>query len=74
LAQHTCFDCHSNEGRQHLNFSDWGHVREANEISRTIRSGWMPPAIYTSMHPEARLTQAETDALAAGIDATIKNK
>lgn len=62
------------EGRRYLNFSDWGHVREPYEISEVVRSGWMPPSKYTLMHPEAKLTQAERDALVSGINATIKNK
>jgi len=62
------------EGRLYLNFSDWGHVREPYEISEAVSSGWMPPSQYTLMHPDAKLTQAERQALVDGINATIKNK
>jgi hypothetical protein len=62
-------------GRQVINFSDWEHVRgegrSAGEMAEVIRGGWMPPANYLSTHPEARLTQAEKDALVQGLQATL---
>jgi hypothetical protein len=62
------------EGRRYLNFSDWGRVREANEIPEAIQSGYMPPAKFLINHPEARLTQAEKDALISGMQATIRGQ
>jgi hypothetical protein len=62
------------EGRQYLNFSDWGRVREANEIPEVIQSGYMPPSQFLIMHPEARLTQAEKDALISGMQATVSGQ
>jgi len=59
------------EGRRYLNFSDWGRVREVDEISEAVSRGWMPPSQFLIMHPEARLTQAEKDALASGLQATV---
>jgi mono/diheme cytochrome c family protein len=63
-----------NEGRQRLNFSDWGRVRELDDIPRVVKSGEMPLPIFLIMHPEARLTQAEKDALVSGLQATISGQ
>ncbi len=60
-----------NEGRSHLNFSDWSKVREAFEIPDVVQEGRMPPSIFLIMHPEARLTQAEKEALVSGFKATV---
>jgi len=62
------------EGRQHLNFSDWSKGREPGEIPEVILSGEMPLPIFLIMHPEARLTQAEKDALASGLQATVSGQ
>jgi mono/diheme cytochrome c family protein len=62
------------DGRRNLNFSDWSRVREPNEISEVVSAGWMPPARYLAMHPEAKLTQAEKDALVSGLQATVSGK
>jgi len=56
------------EGREHLNFSDWGSGEHpldeiAEEIDETVREGEMPPMNYIVLHPEARLTSAEVDLL-----------
>lgn len=61
------------EGRRFLNFSDWGKVREAFEIPEVVQGGRMPPSYFLIMHPEAKLTQAEKDALASGLLATIRD-
>ncbi len=52
-------------GRAVLNFSEWGTGRrgETREMGEVILEGEMPPAIYLLMHPSARLTSAEKDAL-----------
>ena len=63
-----------NEGRQRLNFSDWGRVREMDDIPRVVQNGQMPMPIFLIMHPEARLTQAEKDAFVSGLQATIRGK
>jgi len=62
------------EGRRYLNFSDWGRVREANEIPEAIQRGYMPPAKFLIMHPDAKLDQAEKDALVNGLQATIRGQ
>ena len=44
------------EGRETLNFSEWGqHRANTNEIAEVINEGEMPPWYYTVMHPEAKL-------------------
>jgi mono/diheme cytochrome c family protein len=68
------------EGREHLNFSDWnqshdehGHEgHEPEEMGETVLEGEMPPAQYLLNHPEARLTDEERAALAAGLAATVE--
>ena len=68
------------EGREHLNFSDWnqshaehGHEEgEVEELGEVVLEGEMPPPNYLLTHPEARLTQAELAALAAGLLATAQ--
>ncbi len=60
-----------NEGREKLNFSDWARAREKDEIIEVIQEGEMPMPIYLIMHPEARLTTIEKEALISGLQATI---
>jgi hypothetical protein len=66
-------------GRRHLNFSEWGinpagseRSRSANEIVRVIQNGSMPPGLYTLMHPNANLTDAEKQQLLDGLLASLK--
>jgi len=61
------------EGRDHMNFSDWGgRPRSADEIVRQIERGSMPPGRYLALHPEARLSDAEIAQLIAGFRTSIK--
>lgn len=69
LVQHD-----TEEGRQYLNFSTWnegGKGREPDEAIEAVGEGWMPPPMYLTMHPEARLTPAEKQALMNGLRSTI---
>ncbi len=69
LVQHD-----TDEGRQHLNFSEWnqgGKGREPFEMVETIDNGSMPMPIFLVTHPEARLTAAEKEALMQGLRTTI---
>lgn len=60
------------EGRSRLNFSDIGSYRERDErIGDIVLEGEMPPLQYYPTHPEARLTAAERQALAQGLDNTL---
>lgn len=65
LIQHDVED-----GREHLNFSEWGRgEQELDEIAEMLQEGEMPPMQYMPMHPEARLTAAEQQALINGLSA-----
>ncbi|MFT3713734.1 MAG: heme-binding domain-containing protein [Archangium sp.] len=60
-----------NDGRKHLNFSVWEtyeqkrKTHKLEEIEGEVSEGEMPMAIYLPMHPEAKLTEAEKNALIA---------
>lgn len=59
------------EGRDELNWSEWGPESEGHESAETVLEGSMPPTPYTLLHPEARLTDQEMDALVTGLVATF---
>jgi len=60
------------EGREHLNLSEWNRPQEdATEAAEQVRDGSMPPLQYLPMHPEARLTDAEREVLAQGLERTL---
>ena len=60
------------EGRQRLNFSEWGTRRqETDEILEIVQEGQMPLPIYLTMHPDARLNAQEKQALIDGLRATF---
>jgi hypothetical protein len=53
-----------NEGRTHLNFSDWPKetdraAKKLDRINEVIDYREMPPKKYTALHPDARLTEAQ---------------
>lgn len=65
-----------NEGRSRLNFSEWGVSQGegaeggeggGGEVGEAIYNGSMPPADYVAQHPDAKLTDAEKQALADGL-------
>lgn len=63
---------HVDEGREVMNFSEWDRAyHEADEAAEAVTEGEMPPGSYLVMHPEARLSAAERDALARGLTATL---
>ena len=63
------------EGRRKLNFLEWDRPqKEARESAKAVRKGKMPPWYYTPLHPDARLTAAESQALVAGLEATLGTK
>lgn len=60
------------EGRRKLNVSEWDRPqKEAHESAKTVRNGKMPLWFYSAIHPDARLTPAETQALSQGLEATL---
>jgi hypothetical protein len=67
------YDVH--EGREHMNFSVWPkrarkQIDALDEIVEMVSEGEMPPAIYLPLHPEARLADAERQAIEAWAKAT----
>lgn len=59
------------EGRETLNFSEWGRSRRTNEIAEAVREGEMPPWYFVIMHSDADLSDSEKDELIAGFQATL---
>jgi mono/diheme cytochrome c family protein len=68
LVQHDV-----DEGRATLNFSEWDRPQSADaaEIVEAVREGEMPPLQYELLHGAARLSSAERDALARGLETTL---
>jgi Haem-binding domain len=60
-----------NEGRVHLNFSNWmqpgavGEKPEVSELCEQVKVGKMPLRAYTLLHPQAKLTDLEVAGLCA---------
>lgn len=63
-------------GRSRFNVSEWGTSKdmEIDEISEVILEGEMPPAVYLPMHPSARLSPEEKNALIQGLGNTFSAK
>ena len=64
-----------NEGRQHINLSDWPQdpkaaAKKFSHMSDEIDDGDMPPAKYTMIHADARLTDAQKQELKQWLDAS----
>ncbi|MCA9000565.1 MAG: heme-binding domain-containing protein [Planctomycetes bacterium] len=57
------------EGREHVNFSEWDKVsakkraKIIEECWEEVEEGEMPLAIYKPLHPEAKLTAEDLEAL-----------
>lgn len=63
---------HVDEGRRLVNYSEWTRdYEEAQESGETVRDRTMPPRSYLLLHPAARLSEAEREQLASGLDATL---
>ncbi len=59
---------HVDEGRAKLNFSEWGTgEQETGDIAELVGGGEMPPWDYLLLHPEARLSAADTQTLIDGL-------
>jgi hypothetical protein len=60
------------EGRIHLNFSEWGRLgpemasSRLKKVCEEVRGGGMPLWYYLPLHPEAKLTQSEIGILCSG--------
>jgi hypothetical protein len=56
-------------GRKHMNFTEWDRPqRNAKNIAAQVKPGDMPPWFYLPMHPHAKLTDAEKQALLDGAE------
>ncbi len=64
---------HINEGRGHLNFSEWGNYEakrqnhKLEELMDEVGEGEMPLNSYTWTHEEARLTEDQVNALVSWV-------
>ena len=57
------------QGRDHFNLSDWEQRPAPGRLmAEAVREGEMPPWFYLPLHPEARLSDAEKEALAQGLE------
>jgi cytochrome c551/c552 len=59
-------------GRRHLNFSEWDRTqRHATDVSAQVKQGDMPPWYYLPMHPAAKLSGSEKEALMDGAEKSL---
>jgi Haem-binding domain len=60
-------------GRSALNFSEWDRPQDVglDDVTEAIRGGSMPPWFYTPLHPNAKLSSGEKEALINGLNATF---
>jgi hypothetical protein len=60
---------HVNEGRENLNFSEWGRYKQRDvdgvlrQICREVRAGAMPLSSYTPLHPGSSLSPDDVKTL-----------
>ena len=60
------------EGRAAFNVSEWpGGAGHAGDVAGSVQKGQMPPEIWLSLHPDARLTPEEKQTLIRGLRATF---
>ena len=61
-------------GRETLNFSEWNRPQDADpgDVVEAARSGSMPPWQYKPTHPAARLSSAQREELARGLEKTLR--
>ena len=60
------------EGREELNFSEWGSAnQDADDVAESVQEGEMPPFSYMVTHPDARLSEAQRATLIEGLRATF---
>ena len=70
---------HIKEGREAVNFQEWGNYDEAKKqkiykgIAKTINFR-MPMPMYLSIHKDAQLTKAQRDEIAAWAKSHIKEE
>ena len=58
-----------------MNFSEWQRPQdEATEAAEEVLEGEMPLRIYQLMHAHARLSAAERQRLAQGLEKTLRGE
>ena len=71
---------HVNEGREHLNFSEWGTYNKElkkgmlENSAADLKQNRMPIAGYVAQHPEARLSEAEKKLLVDYFEGILKSE
>lgn len=71
---------HVNEGREHLNFSEWGTYNQdlkksmLENASRSVKEYSMPMPGYVAQHPQANLTKAQRTLLVNYFESILKSK
>ena len=66
------------EGRQHVNFSEWGKLdarrsaRKLETICEEVREGNMPMRKYTLLHPGAKLSPEDVQAICGWTEEVLK--
>jgi hypothetical protein len=66
---------HVNEGRQNMNFSEWGRYTQRDtdgllkKICRQVKEGSMPLSSYTPLHPGTKLSTEDVKTLCDWTDA-----
>ncbi|HEY3039226.1 MAG TPA: heme-binding domain-containing protein [Pyrinomonadaceae bacterium] len=66
---------HVDEGRQNLNFSEWGRYTQRDvdgllkQICREVKAGAMPLSSYTPLHPGSKLSAEDRKILCDWTDA-----
>jgi hypothetical protein len=61
-----------NGGRSHLNFTEWNLTQKhAKDVVAEVKGGDMPPWFYLPMHPAAKLTDSEKQALMDGAEKSL---
>lgn len=71
-------DEHIQDGRRHLNFSEWGNYdlkkkkHKLEELIHEVEEGEMPLNSYTWAHSEANLSEEQIEALISWTKATME--
>ena len=70
---------HIEEGKSHLNFSDWGNYtakrkdHKLEEVMEQVERDEMPLSSYTLIHQDAKLSDSQTEALINWVKAARLN-
>jgi hypothetical protein len=62
------------KGREALNFSDISEDDSVSSLVKRINNGTMPPPKYLTLHPEARLSDAQKQAFIAGLRTSFRSQ